>query len=121
LLPGGYLVFDVKSLAQLSIFGGPGQADFGVEDQSDGSTIFSTGVWGAVEDGCVVRMWNKYEKYVDGKLVETEIFDYRERLYARIELEEMLGSAGFTDISVTKSYEHSEPGDDGLVFICRKN
>ena len=121
MMPGGILAFDVKSLAQINSFGEAGQTDFEIEDQPDGSTVFSTGVWGEVEEGCVVRLWNKYEKYMDSKLVEAEIFDYRERLYQRTELEEMLAAAGFHVISVTKSYEHTEPGDnDDLVFICRK-
>jgi hypothetical protein len=121
LLPNGYLVFDVKTLAQLGNFGQPGQTSFGLEDRPDGSTVFSTGIWGELQDGCVIRNWNKFEKYVDGKLVETEVFDYRERLYDRVELEEMLTSAGFEDISVLKSYEHVAPNEnDDLVFICRK-
>jgi hypothetical protein len=121
LLPGGYLIFDVKTLAKLSSFGQPGQTSFGLEDRPDGSTVFSTGIWGEIQDGGVIRNWNKFEKYVDGKLVETEVFDYRERLYERAVLEDMLTAAGFEDISVLKSYEQVEPNEnDDLVFICRK-
>lgn len=121
LLPDGWLIFDVKTPSQLGSFGQPGEAQFSVEDHPDGSTIFSTGVWGDVEEGRVVRHWNKYELYVDGKLVETEIFDYRERLFERAELEAMLIKAGFQDIIVTKPYENSEPVENGgLVFICHK-
>jgi hypothetical protein len=31
----------------------------------------------------VIRKWNKMERFLSGRLVETEIFDYRERLYEK--------------------------------------
>jgi len=121
LFPGGWFIFDVKQRSQLSLFGQSGQAEFKVEDHPDGSTIFTTSVWGDIADGCVIRNWNKYERYVDGKLTDIEIFDYRERLYERGELEQMLSTAGFTNVIATKAYESVEPVEKtGIVFLCQK-
>lgn len=121
LFPGGWFIVDVKQRSQLSLFGQPGQADFEVEDHPDGATIFTTSVWGDIVDGCVIRNWNKYERYVEGKLTDIEIFDYRERLYERSEFEEMLTTAGFAGIIATKTYENVEPVENkGMVFICQR-
>jgi hypothetical protein len=121
LLPGGCLMFDVKSLSQLGNFPSPGQSSFELYDRPDGSTIFGTTVWGKVAENGVIRCWNKIERYVQGKLVETEVFDYRERLYVREAMERMLKEVGFTIEAVLKPYENIEPQDGGgFVFICRK-
>ena len=71
----------------------------------------------------VIRKWNKMERYVNDVLIETEVFDYRERLYDEDELRGMLEGAGFKEIGVTKAYEHDvvpEGSDDDIVFSCRK-
>lgn len=122
LLPGGWLVLDVRPPAQLKLFGKPGEITFDIEDQPDGSSLFTTSIWDSVQEDRVARNWNKYERYVSGQLVETEIFDYRERLYTRQEFETLLKSAGFTTIYVTKAYEDETPPteEDGLVFLVQK-
>lgn len=120
LLPGGWLVLDIKTPPQKGDFGEPGQTEFSVEDRADGSTIFSTAVWGQREDGRVIRNWNKYERYVDGKLISTEVFDYNERFYDQAEFEEMLRRAGFAHIQATKGYDSGEPqAHDIIVYSCR--
>ena len=55
-------------------------------------------------------------------LTETEVFDYRERMYDEVELRGMLEVAGFKEIRVTKSYEHDvvPDSDDGIVFSCQR-
>ena len=122
LLPGGWFMLDLKCPGHLRNFPKPGESNLEITDYPDGSSVFSTSVWGDVEDGRVIRCWNKYEQYVAGKLVETEIFDYRERMYERAEFEAMLHAAGFTEWTVLKAYEVAEPtADDGLVFIAQKN
>jgi SAM-dependent methyltransferase len=120
LLPGGWLVLDIKTPPREGEFGSPGQTEFDVEDRVDGSTIFSTSVWGQREDGRVIRNWNKYERYIGGKLISTEVFDYNERFYDQAEFEAMLRLAGFADIYVIKGYDNSEPQEhDIIVFSCR--
>lgn len=119
LTPGGWLVLDLKHPAQADGFGKPGQADFGIEDRPDGSTIFSTSVWS--EEGRIVRCWTKYEQYRGDKLISTEIFDYRERMYEHDEFAAMLKAAGFGSIKMTKAFADTEPlENEDVVYICQK-
>ena len=57
---------------------------------------------------------------MDSQLVETEVFDYRERLYTRTEFENLLKSAGFKKVIVTTAYGNlSEVTEnDSMVFVC---
>lgn len=125
LLPGGWLVLDIKTPPREGEFGRPGETKVSVEDRRDGSIIFCTTVWGEQEGGRVLRCVNKYERFVDGTLVATELFDYHERFYDRGEFEKMLRSVGFPKIEVaevTRTYEGSEPNvHDRIVFSCRKS
>lgn len=122
LLPGGWLVFDVRPPAHRNAFPKVGHTEFNVEDRPDGVTIFTTSVWGDREDGRVLRCWNKHEQYVNGKLIETEAFDYYERFYERAELMALLQVAGFNEVKVMKAWDADlEPtANDGMVFACRK-
>jgi SAM-dependent methyltransferase len=122
LLDGGWLVLDIRPPSHLNNFGKPGESNLEVTDYPDGSVIFATSVWGDIEEERIGRCWNKYEKYVDNQLVETEVFDYRERMYTRDEFESLLIKAGFRTIHVTAAYEDSKDvkEDDGMVFTCQK-
>ncbi len=76
-----------------------------------------------IENGRVIRKWNKTERYVNDVLTDTEVFDYRERMYDEIELRGMLEAVGFKEIRVTKAYEHDvvpNSEDEGIVFSCQK-
>jgi len=121
LLPGGWLVFDVRPPTFLSIFGQDGLVDHDLVEYPDGSTVFTTGYWQHLEEGRVVRKWNKLERFVGNHLIEAETFDYHERLYDRSEMEAELVAAGYDEILVTKAFEqNSIPVDkDGMVFCCR--
>jgi SAM-dependent methyltransferase len=119
---GGWLVLDVRQLSFMSKLPQDGEVDYDLDDYEDGSTVFTTGYWQHIENGRVIRKWNKIERYVDNVLQETEVFDYRERMYEEAELRGMLEQVGFKEIHVTKSYEHdvAPEGGDGFVFTCRK-
>ena len=123
LLPSGWLVFDVRPPAFMSMFGQHGAVDYDLTEYPDGSTVFTTGMWQHLEEGRVIRKWNKLERFFNNQLVEIEVFDYRERLYEVEEMRGMLSAAGFEEIHVTKAYEpDTQPvGKDGIVFSCRKN
>lgn len=122
LLTEGWLVIEIKTPPKPGEFGIPGQAQFSVEDRSDGATVFSTSIWSEREAGRVIRNWSKYERYVHGKLVEVETFDYNERFYSQAEFAEMLQLAGFVDITAVKAYDNAEPQEhDVLVYTCRKS
>lgn len=122
LRPGGWLVLDIRPPAYMSQFGKDGEVDYDLDEHEDGATIFTTGYWQHLEQGRVIRKWNKKERYVNDALQETEIFDYRERMYEEVELSSMLMQVGFDEIQVARAYEYGSPpdGSDGIVFTCHK-
>jgi hypothetical protein len=123
LLPGGWLALDVRPPASIDQFGKPGQVDYDLDEYDDGATVFTTGYWDHLDEGRVIRKWNKMERFVDDVLVETEVFDYRERLYDLEEMQSALRAAGFAEIRVTQAYEHDTPpsaAQDGMVFLARR-
>jgi ubiquinone/menaquinone biosynthesis C-methylase UbiE len=123
LLPGGWLVLDVRPPASIDGFGKSGQVDYALDEYDDGATIFTTGYWDHLEEGRVIRMWNKMERFVNDVLMETEIFDYRERLYELNEMKQAFEQAGFDEIHITKAYEHEGTlaERDGMVFLGRRS
>ena len=121
LVLGGWFLVEIKTPPKAGEFGAPGQTDFSVADRVDGSTLFSTSVWSQREDGRVIRNWTKFERYVQGKLIETEIFDYNERFYERAEFIDMLKSAGFVNITTMRAYDRAEPQEhDVIVYSSQK-
>jgi hypothetical protein len=122
LLPGGWFVFDVRPPAYMSQFGKDGEVDYELDHYADGSTVFTTGYWQHLDDGRIIRKWNKMERFVDNVLIETEVFDYRERLFDIDDLKPVLKQTGFDPITITKAYDSgNEPvGSDGIVFRCQK-
>lgn len=124
LAPGGWLVLDVRPPSSRREFPATGHAEFEVDEHLDGSTIFTTRVWGDLDGGRVVRCWNKYEQYADGKLTEIEIFDYLERFYEVAEFESMLYTAGFVQINhsaLSAWGADTEPAKyDWTLFSSRK-
>jgi ubiquinone/menaquinone biosynthesis C-methylase UbiE len=122
LLPGGWLVLDIRPPAFMIKFGADGLVDHDLVDFPDGSTLFTTGNWQHLEGGRVIRKWNKMERFLSGRLVETEIFDYRERLYEKEELFEALKVAGFEAIRTCKAFdpEKQAEGMEGIVFFAKR-
>lgn len=121
MISGGWLIVEIKTPPKQGEFGAPGQTEFRVEDRPDGSTVFSTSLWSEREAGRVIRNWNKYERYMDGRLMEVEVFDYNERFYDREEFTEMLRAAGFVNITGIKAYDGNEPTEhDVIVYTCHK-
>lgn len=122
LMPGGWLVLDVRPPASIDGFGRPGQVDHDLDEYADGTTTFTTGYWDHLDEGRVIRKWNKLERFVDDVLVETEVFDYRERLYDVDEVKKAFEQAGFDEIHITKAYEQAAApaGHDGIVCLGRR-
>ncbi len=122
LAPGGWLVLDVRPPASIDGFGKPGQVDHSLDEYDDGTTIFTTGYWDHLDEGRVIRQWNKIERFVDDVLVETEVFDYRERLYEVDEVKAAFAQAGFDEIHIAKAYEQAgtPAGRDGIVIWGRR-
>lgn len=122
LMVGGWLVLDITQRSHLKNYPEDGSVYHQLGDDSDGGTVFTTEYWQHLDGGRVIRCWNKKERFVDNVLAETEIFDYHERMYEERELREMLTKAGFSNIQITKAYEHDViPNEkDGIVFSCQK-
>jgi hypothetical protein len=115
IVQGGRFVVEIKTPPKEGEFGAPGQTEFSVEDRADGSTVFSTSVWGNREGGRVIRNWSKFERYVQGSLIETEIFDYNERFYDRDEFMDMLAAAGFVNLTTMRAYDGAEPQEHDVI------
>lgn len=118
LLPGGWLVMDVKTPPKEEEFGAPGQTEMDVQDRADGSTLFSTSVWTRRDGGRVLRNWTKFERYLQGTLVETEIFDYNERFYDKQEFLELLSNAGLVSLTAVRAYDGAEPREHDVIVYC---
>jgi SAM-dependent methyltransferase len=121
LLPGGWLVLDLKPKAREGEFGEAGQTEVALQDRPDGAIVLSTSILSRRDEGRVIRNVTKFEKFVGGELIETELFDYNERMYEWPTIERMLRAAGFTELGVTKAYEDTAPGpQDRYVVTARK-
>jgi ubiquinone/menaquinone biosynthesis C-methylase UbiE len=119
---GGWLVVDTRPPAYMAQFPADGATDVELDEYADGSTVLTTGYWQHLDNGRIIRKWNKKERFVNDLLTTTEVFDYRERLFEADELRSYLRNAGFDDITITKAYERETmpTGKDGIVFTCRK-
>ncbi len=65
----------------------------------------------------------KYELMEAGKIIHTEIEEYKLKIYERETLVEMLKAAGFSYICLVKAFDPSEQPDENdasLVYECRK-
>jgi SAM-dependent methyltransferase len=101
----------------------------------------SSGVWGGrwVErpDGAkLIMSWlsqysgaanithslHRYELMQGGRLLATELEDFRVRSYASEEFRALLERAGFEDVEALKPYDETpaDESDDAIVFRCRK-
>lgn len=117
LLPDGVLALDVQM---------PGAQHFPLDQwQSDwytlpdGSLMLDSMLFQLVEDGGLLRAAGRHERFVDGKLVETELDVYVERFYKETEFSALLRAAGFTDIQVSRPFDETRyPGY--LAFVCKK-
>lgn len=117
LLPGGVLVLDVQM---------PGAQTFPLDqwqsnwyDLPDGSLMLDSLLFQMEEEGRLLRAAGRHERFVDGKLVETELDVYVERFYAETEFSELLRAAGFADIHASRPFDETKyPGY--LTFVCKK-
>jgi SAM-dependent methyltransferase len=66
---------------------------------------------------------HRYELVKDGRLLATELEDFRVRSYESAEFDGLLQQAGFREIALFKPYERTLPdeADDAFVFCCRKS
>ena len=119
---GGWFVFDVRPPAYMGQFPKDGEIEFDLDTYDDGAAVFTTGVWQHLESERIIRKWNKLERFVDDILTETEVFDFRERMFEVDEIVPILEQAGFRNIRVNKAYEIGVAPleSDGILFSCHK-
>ena len=116
----GLFVFEVETLfavpAQFNVWNGS------LWRREDGSFILSSSFALPLEDKVGTSI-GKYEWVKDSHIIQTEIEEYKLRLYEKNELIEILKEIGFTDIKTHKAFEKNvQPGikDENIVFECRK-
>ncbi|MCB0124671.1 MAG: class I SAM-dependent methyltransferase [Caldilineaceae bacterium] len=117
LLPGGVLALDVQMPGAQTFPLGQWQSDW--YPLPDGSLMLDSLLFQLEEDGRLLRAAGKHERFVDGKLVETELDVYVERFYEETEYSALLCAAGFTDIQMSQPFDEANYSGY-LVFTCRK-
>lgn len=117
LRPGGVLALDVQTPGAQQFPLNQWQSDWCAA--ADGSLMLNSLLFQMEEDGHLLRAAGRHERFVDGKLVETELDVYIERFYAEAEFSELLRAAGFADIQVSCTFDEANfPGY--LTFVCKK-
>jgi SAM-dependent methyltransferase len=118
--PGGRLCFEVQTplVAQRQRLGRVGVRSW---IRTDGARLVLSSTVTSFEDN-VLEGFGIYELFVDGKLVETQLNELPLRLYEREEMRDVLESAGFTDIVVTKGFTDEAATDEDwlLSFRCAR-
>ena len=117
LLPGGVLVLDVQLIGAQEFPLDQWQSDWST--LPDGSIQLDSLLFQMADEGRVLRAAGKHDRFVGGKLVETELDVYIERFYEESEFTKLLEEAGFTEIQVSQPFpEESYPGY--LAYVCKK-
>jgi SAM-dependent methyltransferase len=119
LLPGGKLVLDVRPPGIYAFPTGQWLGDW--EQRPGGSTIVTTYLFHLEEGDRVLRSISKSERFVENRLVETELDFYIQRLYDEAEFTQMLASVGFVDIQVYQANALGISNFADLAFECRRN
>jgi SAM-dependent methyltransferase len=119
LLPHGKLLFDVAPPVRQWQDTGNWEDEW--FDRPDCTKIVARSLVSHREEGRILHVLTRLERFHDGLLVETEQNEYIERFYERAELQMMLEAAGFIDIRVYKAFDMSDPGEqDRMVFLCTR-
>lgn len=91
-------------------------------DRPDGAKLIIS--WLSQYSGAanITHSLHRYELVKDGRLLATELEDFRVRSYAPEEFHALLEQAGFADIQALKPYDDTpaDESDDAIVFRCRK-
>ena len=116
----GVFVFEVISLDEITRHAGTWRGL--AFRRSDGATIVRSRL--ASVDGDVCALVSKYELIQANAIVGTEVEELRVRLYDDpSSLAGLLEDVGFRDVRTMTAFDRSRapsPGDDAVVFECRK-
>jgi SAM-dependent methyltransferase len=77
----------------------------------------------ATLDRDVCKVLGRYELILDNKIIQTEIEEYKIRVYAQDVLVNMIKSVGFNNIHLIKAFSATEKPsetDESVVYECRR-
>lgn len=107
LIPGGRLLLEVETPPPGPHRHQPWSGRFW--RRPDGATITLRGIGRYDADTQVEEAVGIYELFVDGRLVESELNDWVRRFWTAEQITEVLTTAGFTAVEVTRAYSRAEP------------
>lgn len=121
MLPGGRLVLDVETPRASPK--SPGSWTGRWRTRPDGAQVVWSGFAAPYDapEG-IERSLTRYELFVDGRLVDTELEEYTVRHYEPDDFQQLLESAGFIDVQATRPYGDEELGEEDaeIVFECTR-
>lgn len=121
MLPRGRLVLDVEK--PRAARNSPGSWKGRWRTRSDGAQLVWSG-FAAPFDAAerIERSLTRYELFVDGRLVDTELEEYTIRFYEPDDFRQLLESAGFVDIRASRPYSDEEPREEDaeIIFECSR-
>ena len=120
LAPGGKLVLEVETPRARGSY--PGQWVGSWYERPDGANIVGSYLHRYEAESRIEQILARYELFVEGRLVETEVEEYTVRFYEQDEFRKLLEANDFMVVKVTGTYEDRDPSDEDktLVFECRR-
>lgn len=115
---GGVLVFEVETknaVPELGVWRGSKWL------RPDGKIILLSSC--ASIDGDICSSVAKYELVDKNKVVQTEVEEYKIKIYEPQSLLELLKGIGFSDVKIVKAFDRANsPGDndESIVYECKK-
>lgn len=115
----GLLLFEVetpKAVPQLGVWRGS------VWQKSNGDKIMLSSLANMEDNVC--RTIGKYELIHDNRIIQTEIEEYKIKIYDTHEITELLKKCGFKSIRIIKAFDRSSvpnENDESIVYECKKN
>ena len=116
----GILVFEAETMKAIAnTFGVPRSSAY---KSSDGNMIIAT-FFDLPEKDNVATSICRYELVVDNKIIQTQIEEFKVRVYNPDELVKIVKDVGFSSVKLRKCYDHGElpcETDEVIVYECRK-
>ena len=121
MVPGAKLVFEVDTVEYKP-------TDFhsvtgSIRERADGAKIYMTKFADSYDENTnVMRSIHKYELFKDGKLLDSELEDFRVKLFKKESILQLLEECGFTNIKTYNLYEKVESENDAMEIVieCEK-
>jgi len=120
LLPGGKLVIEIETpLAQPKA---PGKWHEWRLTRPDGAEIVFSALPVYDEKSQLQHDVHRYQLFMNGQLIESEVEDFFLRLYEPAKFQRLLEETGFTAVRVTKAHADTpvEGNESVVVFQCRR-